>query len=132
MGILKSSSSISSVWEYWNHHHLYLHMGILKYHHLYIQYRNTESPSSVSIFRLKGPNISFQSHMASQLSRAICYVFCFSRAKRNTRLFLAKPRTHSRPQIKASTWCAFLVWDTTILICICIAIQSIVMVYIIV
>ena len=37
MGILKSSSSISSVWEYWNHHH-----------HLYIQYRNTESPSSAS------------------------------------------------------------------------------------
>ena len=81
------TSSISLVWEYWNHHHLY------------IQYRNTKSPSSVSIFKSKGPDISFQSHMASQLSRAICYVFCFSCAKRSTGLFPVKPWTHNRPKI---------------------------------
>ena len=125
---------IFSMWIL-NYHHLYLQyvntesiiiyifsIEILKHHHmhlisyveildLYVLQRNTGFSQLwllhriivVSIFRSKRPDISFRSHMASQLSRAIFYVFCSSRAKRNTGLFLAKPWTHSRPQTKAST-----------------------------
>ena len=121
-------------------------MGILKHHHLYIQYRNNELPSSastvssstsylvcrnigflcviiktqgslssqiwlshriivVSIFRSKRPDISFRSHMASQLSRAICYVSAFVVLRETLDCFLlnheliADPKQNHLPDV---------------------------------
>ena len=94
------TSSISSVWEYLNI--IICILSRMQKYRISMCYDGTQGSLSsqlqlshriivVSIFRSKRPDISFRSHMASQLSRAICCVFQFNRAKRNTGLFPAKP-----------------------------------------
>ena len=158
MGILKSSSSISSVWEYWNIIISIFSIEILNRHHLHLQYhylhlilyveipdfyvlRGTQGSLSsqqwlshriivVSIFRSKRPILASEAIWLHNIVEQSAMYFASTVRRETLDCFLLNHELIA--DLKAYTWFYFPVWDTSSPIYICVAIQSILMATIIV